>query len=173
MIETPQQYTARITGLVGEQDPWAIRAATPGRLRALVERATPAALDWTPAPERWSARQVAAHLADAELVGAWRFRTVLVQDGVTLQAYDQEAWAATFDYAHTPIDEALAVFTAVRGATLRLLRDVPVALPQRAGLHAERGREPVAHIMRMYAGHDLNHLAQIADLLDAAREHGA
>jgi hypothetical protein len=31
----------------------------------------------------------------------------------------------------------------------------------------------VAHIMRMYAGHDLNHLAQIADLLDAAREHGA
>ena len=98
---------------------------------------------------------------------------MLAQDEVTVQAYDQEAWASTFDYARTPVDEAVAVFTALRRATLRLLRDVPVALHQRAGLHAERGRESVTQLMRMYAGHDLNHLAQIADLLDGAREHGA
>lgn len=173
MIESPQQYTARIVGLIGEQDPWAILAATPDRLQALFDRASPAAVDWTPAPERWSARQVMAHLADAELVGAWRFRSVLARDGVALQGYDQEAWASAFDYTRTPVDEALAVFTAVRRATLRLLREVPVTLHQRAGLHAERGRESVAHMMRMYAGHDLNHLAQLADLLDGARELGA
>jgi hypothetical protein len=36
-------------------------------------------------------------------------------------------------------------------------------------MHAERGRESIQHLMRMYAGHDLNHLAQIERLLGEAR----
>jgi hypothetical protein len=28
-------------------------------------------------------------------------------------------------------------------------------------MHSERGKETVAHMVRMYAGHDLNHLAQV------------
>jgi hypothetical protein len=30
------------------------------------------------------------------------------------------------------------------------------------GLHAERGEESVAQMIRLYAGHDLLHLSQIA-----------
>lgn len=32
---------------------------------------------------------------------------------------------------------------------------------ERTGVHAERGEESVAHMMRLYAGHDLLHLQQI------------
>jgi hypothetical protein len=32
-------------------------------------------------------------------------------------------------------------------------------------MHQERGREPIAHLMRLYAGHDLNHVKQIQALL--------
>ena len=28
-------------------------------------------------------------------------------------------------------------------------------------MHSERGKETLADIVRMYAGHDLNHLAQV------------
>ena len=28
-------------------------------------------------------------------------------------------------------------------------------------MHSERGKETVTQIVRMYAGHDLNHLAQV------------
>jgi hypothetical protein len=32
---------------------------------------------------------------------------------------------------------------------------------QRVGVHSERGEESVAHMIKMYAGHDLLHLAQL------------
>lgn len=170
MKETPQEYTGRILGYVAGQDAWEVLAATPKRLRALVNAASPEALSFAPAPDRWSATQLLAHLADAEIVGSWRLRSVLARDGVELQAYDQEAWASTFRYAQTEPSQSLAVFEALRQANLRLLSTVDPALHQNAGLHQERGRESVAHIMRMYAGHDLNHLGQIERLLSAAAE---
>jgi hypothetical protein len=34
-------------------------------------------------------------------------------------------------------------------------------------VHAERGEESVAHVGRLYAGHDLNHLTQIEAILGA------
>jgi hypothetical protein len=36
-------------------------------------------------------------------------------------------------------------------------------------LHAERGRESIAHTVRLYAGHDLNHLKQIDGILKQFR----
>ena len=169
MVETVEQYIARLTGLVGDRDPGAVMAETPSRLRSLVSGATPAELTWTTAPTRWSITQIAAHLADAEIVGAWRFRSVLAQDGVALQAYDQDAWASAFRYETTDPSASVALFAALRTATVRLLRGVDRARLEHAGLHAERGRESVADLMRMFAGHDLNHLGQIERLLDEAR----
>jgi hypothetical protein len=173
MNETAQDYIARITGHVGDKDPWGLLAEAPDRLRSLVEGASPDALAWKPSPDRWSIAQIAAHLADAEVVGAWRFRSVLAQDGVPLQAYDQNAWAAAFRYEMTPVEESVALFGALRGATVRLLRQVDPARHQHAGTHAERGRESIGHLVRLYAGHDLNHLSQIERLLEEARRAGA
>jgi hypothetical protein len=173
MIETAQEYIARITGYVGEQDAWGLLAQAPGRLRSLVDGASPGALTWTPSPDRWSVTQIAAHLADAEVVGAWRFRSVLAQDGVPLQAYDQNAWASAFRYELVPVEESVALFGALRQSTLRALRQVDPTRHQHAGMHAERGRESIGHLVRLYAGHDLNHLSQIERLLDEARRAGA
>ena len=47
--------------------------------------------DFTPSPGKWSARQIVAHLADAELVGAHRFRLVIAEDNPAIPAFDQEA----------------------------------------------------------------------------------
>ena len=33
------------------------------------------------------------------------------------------------------------------------------------GMHQERGRESVRHLLRFYAGHDRNHLAQIERII--------
>src|ERR1039458_4940011 len=49
--------------------------------------------DFLPAPGKWSIRQIVAHLADAEMVGAHRFRQVIAEDNPTLMAFDQDAWA--------------------------------------------------------------------------------
>lgn len=169
MNETPQQYTARIVSLLGDRDPRTVMESTPARLRELVEGATPAQLTWTSSPTRWTITHIVAHLADAEIVGAWRFRSVLAQDRVPMQAYDQEAWEAAFHYEQVPASESVNLFEAVRNSSLRLLRAVDPIRHQHTGMHAERGPESIRQIMVMYAGHDLNHLAQIERLLEESR----
>ena len=165
MHETPDAYIARILSFVGEHEPLQILASTAGRLRAAIAGRTRDALSRTPDPARWSAVQILAHLADAEVVSAWRIRAILAADGVPLQPFDQNIWAAAFSYAESDPFESLQLFETNRGATLSLLRRVNPALHANHGMHAERGKETIAHLLRLYAGHDLNHLAQIEKLL--------
>ena len=59
------------------------------------------------------------------------------------------------------MNEALLQFAVLRRANLRVIDGLSPADLNRAGLHAERGEESVAHMLKMYAGHDLLHLRQI------------
>ena len=52
--------------------------------------------DFATAPGKWSIRQIAAHLADSELVGAHRLRQVIAEDNPTLIAFDQDAGLRTW-----------------------------------------------------------------------------
>jgi len=70
-------------------------------------------------------------------------------------------------YHDTDIEAALIDFTTLRQANLRLLRRAAPADLLRVMLHAERGEESVAHMIRLYAGHDLVHLRQIARIRQA------
>jgi DinB superfamily len=169
MSETVQQYIERLSGYVGDRDPWSILMETPGHLRRLIGSATPNQLSWKPSPERWSVTQIVAHLVDAEIVGAWRFRSVLAEDGIRLQAYDQSVWASAFQYENTDAHTSVALFEALRASTLGTLQRVDPSRLEHAGMHDERGRESITHLVRMYAGHDLNHGRQIERLLEAAK----
>jgi hypothetical protein len=40
-------------------------------------------------------------------------------------------------------------------------------------MHQERGKETIAHIVRMFAGHDLNHLTQVEKITKASRSKRA
>jgi DinB superfamily len=165
MRETPEQYTKRMLALVGTNDPWTVLASTPSLLHTLVADRPRAQLERKPDPGRWSVIEILAHLADAEIVGAWRIRAILASDGTPLQPYDQDRWAATFRYGDSDPFESLELFGTVRTGTLSLLRRVDRSLHDNYGMHGERGRETVTHIVRMYAGHDLNHFQQIERLL--------
>jgi hypothetical protein len=161
----PQAYTRRILSNLQGRDPWDVLSSTAGRLRELTAGRTRDDLARKPDPTRWSVVQILAHLADAEIVGAWRFRLILASDGVALQPFDQNAWAETFRYQDADALESIELFEANRTATMSLLRRVDPALHANHGMHAERGKETVEHLVRLYAGHDLNHLAQIQQLL--------
>jgi hypothetical protein len=53
----------------------------------------------------------------------------------------------------------------VRGANLALLKSLTPEEWKHYGMHSERGQETIEHIVRLYAGHDLNHLQQIERIL--------
>jgi uncharacterized damage-inducible protein DinB len=111
-----------------------------------------------PGPGSWSIAEVAAHMADSDLVGADRMKRVIAEEDPTLYAYDQDAWIARLDSQNTPLEECLAIFAMNRRWITRLLRRCNAADFQRAGMHTERGRETLAHLVSGYADHLDGHL---------------
>lgn len=165
MQETSQQYSERILGYSKDKDGLAVQQATPRKLAALLKGKTGKTLTRRPAPDKWSVAEIVAHLADSEIVIAWRLRQILSRNGIPIQAYDQDAWAATFDYAHRDPKQSLETFRTLRDSNIALLKTAPRKLWDNHGVHEERGNESVTHMVRLIAGHDLNHLQQIENII--------
>ena len=98
MQETAEQYIKRILGYVEGQDAVKVQKGTAGRLKKAISGLTPAQLKWRPQPAKWSIAEIIGHLADTEIVASWRMRSVIGENGVTIQPYDQNAWASAFNY---------------------------------------------------------------------------
>jgi tRNA-binding EMAP/Myf-like protein len=169
--ETFQEYSARLMSLSAGKDSLSILGSTPARIGALVAGRHAQDLQWTPVPPRWSIAQIVAHLADAEVVAAYRIRMILGAPGTPIQAFDQDAWAREMSYASRDTAASLALFAALRRALLQLIAGLDAEQLDRFGIHAERGKESVRHLIGLYAGHDLNHLEQIERLI-AERDPG-
>jgi uncharacterized damage-inducible protein DinB len=169
MQETPQQYTQRMVGHSEGKDPLRLQQAAPKKFAAVIKRLSKKQLTRRPAPEKWSIAEILAHLADVELVVGWRVRSVLASNGTTLQPFDQDTWAATFQYNKRDPKDSIETFRVLRENNLALVKSIPKALWENYGMHQERGKESVTHIMRMIAGHDLNHLSQVEKIAKDSR----
>jgi len=161
MQETAQQYISRILGYVEGQDALKVQRATAGNLKKLIRGLTAKQLKWKPEPGRWSIAEILAHLADAEIVASWRMRSVIGENGITIQPFDQDAWASVFQYGKRDARRSLEIFRVLRENNLALLKEIPRETWDNYGMHLERGKETVAHLTRMFAGHDTNHALQI------------
>jgi hypothetical protein len=120
--------------------------------------------DFVAAPGKWSVRQIVAHLADAELVGAHRFRQVIAEDNPTLIGYDQDKWTANLDYPRRKPKTSLETFRRIRGENYELLKGLPEEAFERAGNHTERGRETLRQLLEGYAGHAESHARQLQEI---------
>jgi uncharacterized damage-inducible protein DinB len=169
MKETPQEYTKRIRGYVDSKDPLKIQKSTAKKLQKLIKPLSKKQMKRCPGPGQWSIAEILAHLSDAEVVGSWRLRVILGNSGLPIQAYDQEVWAKTFNYAERDPKESLRVFRVLRDNNLELLKGIPRELWENHGMHAERGKETISRIVEMFAGHDLNHLQQVEKIAKAAK----
>ena len=161
MQETAEQYIHRILGYVEGQDAIKVQRATASKLKKLTAGLTAKQLKWRPEPAKWSISQIIAHLADAEIVASWRMRSVIGENGVTLQPFDQDSWASVFKYEDRDAGRSLELFRVLRENNLEMLREIPRETWENYGMHLERGKESVAHLARMFAGHDTNHVLQV------------
>jgi hypothetical protein len=164
MAETAQQYIQRILGHVEGQDAIKMQRATAAKLKKLTQGLTPKQLRWKPDPGSWSIAEIVAHLADAEIVASWRMRSVLGANGTAIQPFDQDTWAAVFQYSKRDPKQSLEVFRVLRENNLAMLKAIPRESWDNYGMHAERGKETIAHLARMFAGHDTNHVLQVESI---------
>lgn len=169
MNETPQQYTQRMIGRLEGNDPLRLQAAAPDRIARLLRKSPAHLLRKSPAPGKWSIAEILAHLADTEIVVGYRLRSILGAPGSPVQGFNQDAWAAAMEYSRRKPQDSLRHFRATREANLGLLKHIKPEQWKHFGVHSERGEETIEHIVRMIAGHDLNHAAQIEAILDAGK----
>ncbi len=160
--EETAAYVTALLDLVGTQDPIAVLAATPDAAARAITHMSDASLRQAEKPGKWSIAQILQHLADSEIVFSWRLRLILAQDNPALTGYDQDLWAERLGYAEADPTTALQIFRTLRQETLRLLRRASPADLKRVGIHSERGEESIEHLRKLYAGHDLLHLKQLA-----------
>ncbi|NOT34552.1 MAG: DUF664 domain-containing protein [Candidatus Eisenbacteria bacterium] len=155
-------YTAALVAALDAREPLDVLRATAAALRTGIDGMTPEQRATPEAPGKWSVLQLLQHLADSEVVGAYRFRLVLSQERPPLIGYDQDHWTSRLHVGDTDAEEVLSRFTLLRASTLRVLESLSTAELQRVGLHEERGEESIARMMDLYAGHDVVHLKQLA-----------
>lgn len=165
MSETAKDYQARIFRTLGSRDPMQVLQETPAVLRKLLERHGAERWKKSDASGKWSAAQVLAHYAEGEIVGAYRFRMIARNSGTDIQAYDQNVWVGDSAYLTANPELALQLFETIRRANVAFLKSLPQNAMEFYGVHSERGKETIQDTMRLYAGHDLNHLKQIEQLL--------
>jgi len=172
MQETPQEYIQRMLGYLAEQDPLAIQARTPQQLERLIQGVSASRLHQRPAPGKWSIAEIIAHLADSEIVTSWRIRAILTAPGTVLQAFDQDAWFTVSHYDRRDPRQSIELLRVLREVNLELFKTLTPEQWHQHGVHSERGVESVEHIVRLYAGHDLNHMRQVERILSAFSHSG-
>src|SRR2546426_7529128 len=99
-LDDPKGYQDHLLGLLGADDPAHVQASAPAAIRALIAEAGPH-LRTRPAPSEWSVLECIAHIADAEIVYAGRYRWILAHDEPDLIGYDQDLWV---DRLHQPLE---------------------------------------------------------------------
>jgi hypothetical protein len=133
----------------------------PQRLKDALASYPPEALEFRPSPASWSLRDIVFHLAESEVHGYVRARTIMAEPGHAVQAYDQDLWAASLDASAQPLEEAVALFRLLREILARQLRALPESTWEASLQHPERGTMTLEQWLTGYEGHLNTHLAQM------------
>jgi hypothetical protein len=147
--------------------PLEVIAGTAHQLQKLIETLGNERIEQAPAPGKWNAREIICHLADCEIVFAFRLRQALAEDHHTIQPFDQEKWARF--YGNCNAQSALAVFGAVRDWNLAFIRSLALQDLAKPVSHPERGEHTVGVIVETMAGHDINHVQQVEAIAGRSR----
>ncbi len=149
--------------LLADRDPLAVLAETQEKIPAIAQKLGPEGLKRSYGPGKWTAAQVLTHLADAEIAFGFRVRQIVAEPEMPIQPFDENKWAAHYDRADGA--QAAQTFKVRRAFNLALFRQLTKEELQRAAKHPDRGPEKADTVIRILAGHTLNHLAQLEKIV--------
>jgi uncharacterized damage-inducible protein DinB len=107
---------------------------------------------------KWSVKEVVGHLTDAERVFAYRMLRIARGDTTPLAGFDENAYTPAGEFDARTIDDLLEEFLAVRHATIRLVRGLPVDAWTRRGT-ASDNPVSVRALAFIIVGHEQHHRA--------------
>jgi len=144
---------------------------SPRQIAAAVSGLPDKVLRYKPSPDKWSILEILAHLADMEILYAYRSRQILADKAPAIAPIEPDDWGRHLGYIDTPASESVALSGLMRHHNLRLLRRLNAADLQKGAFHPELKRQlTLEEIMGMMVRHGPNHLEQIEKLKKAAAQ---
>jgi len=138
---------------------------SPKQIAAVVSGLPDKTLRYKPSTEKWCILEVLGHLADIEIVYAYRLRQMLADAKPVIAPMDQDAWAKNLGYMETPAPELVALYGLNRHYNLQLLRRLKPGDLEKSAFHPELKHDvTVADYVEKMGTHGATHLAQIERL---------
>ena len=143
-------------------------AATPPVLASMLEPVPVTDDRWTrrPVAERFTLREMVAHLADWEVIFRCRMERTLQEEHPALASIDEEQLAIDHDYASCDPHAQLDLYLAERKATVQFLRGLSEEQWLRWGSRLPAAPQvSIADTAVLMLGHDAYHRQQCAEWL--------
>lgn len=128
--------------------------------RLLADVTDPDVYDRRPDPDRFTLREMLAHLADWEAVFLMRLTQTRDEENATLQGLDEGQVALDHDYAHSDPSECLARYQEGRVRIVAFLRALTPEQWKRVGIHTEVGPITMEDQAVLITAHDGYHRQQ-------------
>jgi hypothetical protein len=116
-------------------------------------------------PDRFTPREIAAHLADWEPIMCERIQSAVTTPGATITAYDEGQMAIDHRYRELDPHEQAERYLAERQTTAAFIRSLTPAQWANAVHHPERGPQSTEDLANLLLGHDLYHIEQLSEYL--------
>lgn len=134
-------------------------------MQRLIHRIPATQYDLRDSLDRFTIREVAAHLADWEPIFFERMRQTVEQPGSAVVGIDEGQRAIDQNYAATDPVQEIARFAELRRATVAWLRERASADWDATVTHRSNGPMTLADQATMLLGHDMYHVEQLTEAL--------
>jgi hypothetical protein len=147
------------------QDLCASLAATPEKVRSLVDDLTDEELSWKPTDQDFSVLEHVCHLSDIEREGyAVRIEKLLNEEQPFLPDIDGGRLAAERKYNSQNLAPPLNAFSRSRKQNVHAVGDLPLDRLSRSGMFETVGPVTLGKLLSMMLEHDRDHLRALSDL---------
>jgi len=138
---------------------------SPKQIAAAVSGIPEQTLRYKPAPDKWCILEILAHLADMEILYAYRMRQMIADKSPVLAVIDQDDWARTLGYMEESPAELVALYGLNRYHNLKALRRLKLEDLKKSAHHPELKKDvTLEKYIEMMSGYGANHLQQIERL---------
>jgi uncharacterized damage-inducible protein DinB len=150
-------YYGRYISLVPEGDILATLAAQNQASLALLRGLSESQGGYRYAPEKWSIKELIAHLTDAERIFAHRALRFARADETPLPGFEENDYVRNGAFDEFALADIITAFEDVRRATLSMLKLMSAEASKRRG-RANNAEVSVRALAYMIAGHELHHM---------------